>query len=285
VYNSITDFAVFVDDTIRTVESAQRQDVSADPNQTVQAFIDLCARHEENLYKFIHEVHIHDNGLFDALMTWTEGILDFLRNGPKGGKLDMNALFQGGLSGGTIDKQKATREVNQLIKWQMARKRWHQDKTRQKMASGGAAEGDTSIGMNAFKSSDFGLNEVGFSWFPIPHIYYYRKRPPQKRQQRNNNNKSRKGGKSSISTWADLFPQLDLADLELDDAGADMDEEDEEELDEEEMDDPLAAERKRRLRQANALKRSAGEPKKPEVKELSKLMPGFNDMLRSVLAE
>lgn len=160
VYNSITDFALFVDDTIKTIEACQRQEVSADPNQTVQAFIDLCARHEDNFYKFVHEVHKHDNGLFDQLMGWLEGILDFLRHGPSsGGKLDMNALFQGGIDGNLIDKEKAIREINSLIKWQMARKKWHSDKTRQKMASGDEPDGLMG-GMAGFKSSDFGLNAV-----------------------------------------------------------------------------------------------------------------------------
>lgn len=162
VYSSITDFAVFVDDIIRTVEAAQRADISADPNQTVQAFIDLCARHEDNLYKFIHEVHIHDNGLFDQLMGWIEGILEFLRKGPPGGgKLDMNGLFEQGLEAGTVDKNTAIREINSLIKWQTARKKWHHDKTRQKMAQGGDDGGDlVGMGIGGFKSSDFGLNAV-----------------------------------------------------------------------------------------------------------------------------
>ncbi|KAH9879264.1 hypothetical protein J1614_002703 [Plenodomus biglobosus] len=161
VYNSITDFAMFVDDTIKTIEACQRQEVSADPNQTVQAFIDLCARHEDNFYKFVHEVHKHDNGLFDQLMGWLEGILDFLRHGPGGGgKLDMNALFQGGIDSGIIDKDKAIREINSLIKWQMARKKWHSDKTRQKMASGGNEPDALMGGIAGFKSSDFGLNAM-----------------------------------------------------------------------------------------------------------------------------
>ncbi|KAF2850794.1 hypothetical protein T440DRAFT_396525 [Plenodomus tracheiphilus IPT5] len=161
VYNSITDFAMFVDDTIKTIEACQRQEVSADPNQTVQAFIDLCARHEDNFYKFVHEVHKHDNGLFDQLMGWLEGILDFLRHGPGGGgKLDMNALFQGGMDSNIIDKNKAIREINSLIKWQMARKKWHSDKTRQKMASGGSEPDALMGGIAGFKSSDFGLNAM-----------------------------------------------------------------------------------------------------------------------------
>lgn len=163
VYNSVTDFARFIDDAIQTIERAQRQDVSADPNQTVQSFIDLCARHEEDLYKFVHEVHLHDNGLFDKLMNWIENILDFLRNGPAGGKLDMNALFLGALDMKLVDSDKVVREINSLIRWQMARKKWHQDKTRQKMASGGDV--NTSNGgmgglASTFKPGDFGLNAM-----------------------------------------------------------------------------------------------------------------------------
>lgn len=246
VYNSVSDFARFADDAIATIEKAQRQDVSADPNQTVQSFIDLCERHEQDLYKFVHEVHLHDNGLFDKLMTWIEGILDFLRNGPRsGGKLDMNALFLGAVEQGVVDGEAAVREINSLIKWQMARKRWHQDKTRQKMASGGGAAagpGSTDLeglgGLAAtFKSSDFGLNA------------------------------------------------MDLQDL-------DMADEDDDDMSSEEGDDlgdgdadPIEAERKRRRRNQDMLKRSAGEPVKPPVVECGKLMPQFLVMLRGVLAE
>ncbi|KAF2013173.1 PX domain-containing protein [Aaosphaeria arxii CBS 175.79] len=238
VYGSITDFAMFVDDTIRVIEACQRQDISSDPNQTVQAFIDLCARHEDNFYKFVHEVHIHDNGLFDQLMGWLEGILEFLRHGPSsGGKLDMNALFQGGMDSNTINKAKAIREINSLIKWQHARKKWHQDKTRQKMASSGGDEQADMIGAmgGGFKTSDFGLNE------------------------------------------------LDLQDLELDD-DYDYDESESDE-DDEEIADPIQAERKRRARAQEKLRRTAGEPRKPPIEEITKLHPGFVSMLRSVLAQ
>ena len=169
VYNSITDFSLFVDDTIRVIESCQRQDVSADPNLTVQAFIDLCARHEERFYRFVHEVHCHDNGLFDQLMGWLEDVLAFLRQGPRSGrKLDINALFQRAVDDGGMDAAVAHQEVQALVRWQMARKRWHQDKTRQKMARGEGDNAGTGIGFGAspvgdgfgFTSSDFGIDEV-----------------------------------------------------------------------------------------------------------------------------
>ncbi|KAJ9493073.1 hypothetical protein VN97_g134 [Penicillium thymicola] len=233
VYSSITDFALFADDAISVIESAQRQDASADPNQTVQAFIDLCARHEANFYKFIHEVHRHDNGLFQSLMGWIEEILDFLRNGPAGGKMDINALFQGAVGVGQIDKELALTEINQLIKWQEDRKRWHLNKTRQKMAAEGTS-GETIPGATTFKGSDFGLDEA------------------------------------------------DLEDLTISDEASDASDED---SGDENIDDPIAVERRRRTKKQDQLRRTAGEPVKPEVTEILKLADPFGAMLRHVLAD
>ncbi|KAH6692326.1 PX domain-containing protein [Plectosphaerella plurivora] len=232
VYDSVTDFAVFIDDMIRVVEKCQEQDASADPNQTVQSFIDLCQRHEHNFYKFVHEVHTHDNGLFDQLMGWIEGILNFLRTGPKNGTLNINALFEGGASAGIINKEKVVEEINQLISWQEARKKWHHDKTRQKMAAEGGGSNELIPGAAAFSSSDFGLD------------------------------------------------QMDLEDMAYDD-----DTDDEDEAEEEDNMDPIAAERQRRAKRRDRLRRSAGEPVKPEITEVHKLTDNFLVMLREVLAE
>ncbi|KAI9045618.1 PX domain-containing protein [Aspergillus affinis] len=231
VYNSITDFAQFADDAIAVIEKCQRQDVSADPNQTVQAFIDLCERHQSSFYKFVHEVHLHDNGLFGSLMSWIEDILDFLRHGPQGGRLDMNALLHGAKDVGQIDKDKALQEINALIKWHEDRKRWHLNKTRQKMAAEGT--GNEAFPGASFRGSDFGLDEG------------------------------------------------DLEDLVI----SDDESENSEELDEEDDLDPINAERKRRGKQQDQLRRTAGEPVKPEIQEILKLSDSFSIMLRQVLAE
>lgn len=228
VYGSVTDFAVFIDDMIKVVEKCREADASADPNQTVQAFIDLCARHEHNFYKFVHEIHTHDNGLFTQLMEWIEGILEFLRKGPKNGTLNVNALFEGGVSSGIIDKDKAVAEINALIAWQEARKKWHSDKTQQKMAAEGAPGSDMMP--TGFSSSDFGLNGE------------------------------------------------DLEDLAYDD-GSESEAEEEDDL------DPIEAERQRRAKRRDRLRRSAGEPVKPPVSEVHKLKENFLIMLRNVLAD
>lgn len=126
----------------------------------MQAFIDLCQRHEHNFYKFVHEVHTHDNGLFTQLMGWIEDILEFLRKGPKNGALDINALFEGACSSNIINKDLVIKEVNDLIAWQEARKKWHQDKTRQKMAADGGGQHDVIPGGINFTSADFGLDQM-----------------------------------------------------------------------------------------------------------------------------
>ncbi|PHH77868.1 hypothetical protein CDD82_3312 [Ophiocordyceps australis] len=232
VYNSITDFAVFIDDMIQVVEKCREQDASADPNQTVQAFIDLCQRHEHNFYKFVHEVHTHDNGLFAQLMEWVEGILEFLRKGPKNGTLNVNALFEGGVSTNLMDRDVAIEEINSLIAWQEARKKWHNDKTRQKMAAEGQPSSNMGALSMAFDSADFGLE------------------------------------------------RQDLQEMAYDiESEADDDAEQEDEL------DPIEAERRRRAKQQDRLRRTAGEPVKPKVTEVHKLEDNFLVMLRQVLAD
>jgi hypothetical protein len=220
------------------VERCREQDASADPNQTVQAFIDLCQRHEHNFYKFVHEVHTHDNGLFTQLMGWIEGILEFLRHGPTNGTLDINALFEGAISTGMVNKAAVIGEVDQLIAWQEARKKWHQDKTRQKMAAegGGSMLGGTALvpvpGAMNFNSSDFGLDQT-----------------------------------------------------DIDDMALEEDSESEAELEQEEELDPIEAERRRRAKRQDRLRRNAGEPEKPPVSEVYKLKENFLIMLRMVLAQ
>jgi len=66
------------------------------------------------------------------------------------------------------------------------------------------------------------------------------------------------------------------------------DEEDDEDSEEEEAEDdldPIAAERRRRKKAQDRLRRSAGEPVKPEVFEVLKLKEPFLAMLRAVLSD
>jgi len=162
VYNSVMDFKDFVDDLIVVVQKAEDQgtslqnkantDLSTDSNKLVQSFIDLCSRHEEKFYKFVHEVHIHDKDLlFTHLMKWIEIILSFLRNG-LGSTVDMNALV---FETPGIDISLALQELDSLILWNKDRKLWNERRLRAKIAS---AE-DGTIPQGGFSAGDFGLDE------------------------------------------------------------------------------------------------------------------------------
>lgn len=170
VYNSVTDFAVFVDDLIRVVEKAYSHEMATDPNVTVQSFIDLCARHEDNFYKFVHEVHIHDDGLFQNLMAWLEEILSFLRTGPRSQrKLDINTLFASAAESGELDPVKAKQEIDGLIDWHAKRRNWQQTKIRQKMAQGDSKSRNVwdSAGPGGISPKDFGIADVSSP----PYVY------------------------------------------------------------------------------------------------------------------
>lgn len=63
-------------------------------------------------------------------------------------------------------------------------------------------------------------------------------------------------------------------------------EDDDSEAEEEEDDmDPILAERRRRQKRQDRLRRSDGEPEKPNVEEILKMQPAFLSMLRTVLAD
>jgi Domain of unknown function in PX-proteins (DUF3818) len=123
-----------------------------DSNKLVQSFIDLCTRHEDKFYKFVHEVHIHDKDLlFTHLMKWIELILSFLRVGLPS-HVDMNALV---FETPNVNHEVALKEIDALIQWNKDRKAWNERRLRAKMASAG----DSSVPQGGFTAGDFGLDE------------------------------------------------------------------------------------------------------------------------------
>lgn len=75
--------------------------------------------------------------------------------------------------------------------------------------------------------------------------------------------------------------QADLEDLAISDEGSDTSDEGSEDDDL----DPIASERRRRVKKQDLLRRTAGEPVKPDIKEIPKLTESFGVMLRLVLAD
>lgn len=75
--------------------------------------------------------------------------------------------------------------------------------------------------------------------------------------------------------------KADLEDLAISDEGSSASDEGSED---DEL-DPIASERRRRVKKQDQLRRTAGEPVKPETTEIPKLGESFGSMLRLVLAD
>jgi hypothetical protein len=75
---------------------------------------------------------------------------------------------------------------------------------------------------------------------------------------------------------------MDLADFDDDSSIESISTDD---MDDDYLSDPIAAERHIREKQKERLRRTAGEPQKPPVQELNKLMPAFLKQVRKVMAE
>jgi hypothetical protein len=123
IADSLSDLQAFVNDLIKTVEANENLKY-ADPQKTVQSFIDLVARHEGRFYHFVHQVHSKGSGLFDGLMHWIELFINFVR-GPDDVSDEM-AMGQQRRGVGEIDleicmpaggeqRRKAIAEIDQIV--------------------------------------------------------------------------------------------------------------------------------------------------------------------------
>ncbi|KAK9496229.1 hypothetical protein V1508DRAFT_347229 [Lipomyces doorenjongii] len=259
VHNSVSDVAAFVDDLIKTVDEREDDGVNLDANALVQKFVDLCERHQESFYRFVHEVHIHDNGLFTKLMLWIEEILRFLRDGPKS-TVDMNELFIDATAAEVIssqtdekvavDKDRLMKEIDSMIEWNRQRKAWREKKLRDKLREGQRRVNGENVDDEEIDEDDIDETE-------------WKKTLPQ----------LLRGGDFGLR-------DEDLEDLAIDQSnlsGGESEDDDEEWL------DSIEYERRARARRNRRGGRN-GEPTKPTTVEIPKLVGPFVERLRVVLA-
>ncbi|KAK9366414.1 hypothetical protein V1509DRAFT_629816 [Lipomyces kononenkoae] len=259
VYNSVSDAAAFIDDLIKTVDQYEADGANFDANKLVQKFIDLCERHQESFYRFVHEVHIHDDGLFTKLMLWIEDILRFLRDGPKS-TVDMNELFSMATMTEvipleadekvTVDRDLLMKEIDSMIEWNRQRKAWREQRVRDKLREGqrranGEDVDDEQIGEDGMDESEWKKT--------IPQLL--------------------KGGDFGLH-------DDDLEDLAIDHSNMSSDESED---DDDEWLDPVEYERRARARRNRRHGRN-GEPPKPTTVEIPKLVGPFVEQLRMVLS-
>ncbi|KAK7205015.1 hypothetical protein BZA70DRAFT_267560 [Myxozyma melibiosi] len=258
VHRSVGDVADFVDDLIKTVEECDSETTAHDANVLVQKFVDLCERHQESFYRFVHEVHVNDNGLFTKLMLWIEEILQFLREGPDS-TIDMNELFIHSTSipsvvdpdtGETIvvDREKLLAEIDAMIDWNLKRKLWREKRVRDRLRQGKGVRADVNDDSDDEEAQD-------------------------------------------EAEWRATLPSIlrsedfglrgdDLAQFEVDQSNISSEEDEDED---EDLMDPIEYERRARARR-NRRGGSNGEPPKPDLVEIPKLLGPFVERLKVVLA-
>lgn len=161
VHEAVSDFEKFMSDLVQVVHRAEMNALAADPNQMVQEFFELCDRHVPALFKFVHQIYVNDNGLFEEIMAWISGIMEFLRHG-NDKRIDLNEVLRKGLADGKIDGDKVIQEMDATAEWINARRAWREEmQSNKKPAANEQAikQWQDSVPTQGIDSSVFGLDQ------------------------------------------------------------------------------------------------------------------------------
>ncbi|GAB5586641.1 hypothetical protein Unana1_01541 [Umbelopsis nana] len=137
--DSILELSAFIDDLIVFVEQIDVDDV----RNTVQPFIQLIDKHEDNFYRFVHNVHAQDTThLFDDLLAYTDKLFSMMATGHPG-KVDMEKLVIENLDDQQYVELKS--EINKLCDYHLQRKIKHLQRTRRKVLEGTGINSELEI--------------------------------------------------------------------------------------------------------------------------------------------
>ncbi|KAK4051758.1 hypothetical protein OIO90_004582 [Microbotryomycetes sp. JL221] len=136
IADSLTDLQTFINDLIKTVESAENAKLT-DPQKTVQIFVDLVARHEKRFYHFVHQVHSKGQGLFDNLMKWIELFINFVRDG-----LSTPVSLDHLLPVGGQQRKDIMNEVDQIVEYHRQLKIQHHERMKKRLMKGQSSDAD-----------------------------------------------------------------------------------------------------------------------------------------------
>ncbi|CAE6391884.1 unnamed protein product [Rhizoctonia solani] len=134
IADSLGDLQSFINDLIRTVEQIDELG-QLNPHRTVQAFIDLVARHEQAFYSFVHKVHSKGEGLFDSLMKWIELFIGLMREG-LGNPTSMEFILP---HAGGEERAQLIREIDSVALYHYKLKLAHEDKIRKRFGRSASA--------------------------------------------------------------------------------------------------------------------------------------------------
>lgn len=263
ISEAVGDLQRFADDLIKTVSKSEIDSLTSDANSQVQLFVDLCNRHVDSLFKFIHNVYQHDGGLFDQLMGWISDIILFLKEGQQhGAPLDLEVM----LANYPGDKEKVVFEVDQIVDWTRRRKDWYDLRaaSARQMRDSGVKRLSRSSSVNstlAAMGAD-AEDDIDTKW-----------------------DSTLPGGANGINT-ADFGIDIeDINELELDVAELDLEDRAIMGKSEGQLDAVKEERRRRQLAKKIEAKQQSSDlpPQRPEVTEIPKMLPVFKSQLLEIL--
>lgn len=263
ISEAVGDLQRFADDLIKTVSKSEIDSLTSDANSQVQLFVDLCNRHVDSLFRFIHNVYQHDGGLFDQLMGWISDIILFLKEGQQNGApLDLETM----LANYPGDKQRVISEVDQIVDWTQRRKDWYDLRAAaaRQMRDSGAKRLSRSSSVNstlAAMGAD-AEDDIDTKW-----------------------DSTLPGGPNGMTT-ADFGINIeDINELELDVAELDLEDRAIMGKTEGQLDAVEEERRKRKLARKIEAKQQSSDlpPQRPDIVEIPKMLPVFKSQLLEIL--
>lgn len=147
--DTLGDFEHFMTDLIHTVEKSHGKNA----NQMVEELIQMCQRHQNDVFKFINKVYSKEGGFFVEIVRWLTRIVNFVRAGKDGGnKLDLLGLVDSCAEQGIINIQELAKDLDDLDAWLLERK-----------ANSDAKGNDFSIETEDGKKPVIGVTDVGLT--------------------------------------------------------------------------------------------------------------------------
>ncbi|KAG0026827.1 hypothetical protein BGZ82_009281 [Podila clonocystis] len=119
VADSLFDVKDFADELIKIVEQAELNDAGKDGvgrPSTATLYLNLVRKHLPSFYKFVHQIHKQDDGIFHDLLEWIESIITFMRTGFARGRIDYK----------TEEELRATVDLDAFVKAHVDASQWEQ---------------------------------------------------------------------------------------------------------------------------------------------------------------
>ncbi|KAF9425174.1 hypothetical protein BGZ94_007775, partial [Podila epigama] len=115
VADSLFDVKYFTDELIKIVEQAESNNGNTGPS-TATLYLELVRKHLPSFYKFVHQVHKQDDGIFHDLLEWIESIITFMRTGFARARIDYR----------TNEELRATMDLDAFVKTHIDQTQWKQ---------------------------------------------------------------------------------------------------------------------------------------------------------------